>query len=133
MSLPACQQHALDTIENMLQKREPRLTAMFAIFTRLNKSEGVPRTERLEAVPWWAWRRRRGGHARQARWSRGAPVRPILLIPIAVILLASIIFLGVISSPASCTPSTGLPGLMTGHSASHNCAAAPEFRSGGHP
>jgi hypothetical protein len=135
MSLPACQQHALDTIESMLHKREPRLTAMFAMFTRLNKSEGVPRTERLEAVPWWAWlrRRRRDGRSRRARWSRGAPVRPILLIPIVVILLASIICLGVISAPASCTPATGLHGLTTSHSASHNCTSAPEFRSGGHP
>jgi len=131
MSLPACQQHALDTIESMLHKREPRLTAMFAMFTRLNKSEGVPRTERLEAVPWWA--RRRGGRSRQARRSRCAPPHPLLLIPIVVILLASIIFLGVISSPASCRPATGLHGLVASHSALHNCASAPEFKSGGNP
>ena len=39
MSLPACQQRVLDRIETALQRREPRLTAMFTMFTRLNTNE----------------------------------------------------------------------------------------------
>jgi hypothetical protein len=47
--LPASQQQVLDHVESALQECEPRLASMFAIFTRLTRSEAVPRTESLPA------------------------------------------------------------------------------------
>jgi hypothetical protein len=50
MSLPAGQQRVLDGIAEKLRMTEPRLTSMFAIFTRLSKDEPPPRREQLAAV-----------------------------------------------------------------------------------
>jgi hypothetical protein len=41
MSMPACQQRVLNHIEGALQASDPHLTAMYAIFTRLNTGEPV--------------------------------------------------------------------------------------------
>jgi hypothetical protein len=41
MSLPACQERALSSIEGALKANEPHLASMFAIFTRLNQDEPV--------------------------------------------------------------------------------------------
>jgi hypothetical protein len=41
MSLPVCQQRALDRMEGALRASEPRLTSMYAIFTRLAADEPV--------------------------------------------------------------------------------------------
>jgi hypothetical protein len=66
--LAACQQRVLSTIESALQRREPRLASMFAMFTRLNANEGAPRTERLNPAAWWAWHR---GKLRNVAGSHG--------------------------------------------------------------
>lgn len=60
MSLPAGQQQVLDRIETDLEGCEPRLRSMFAIFTRLTRDEGAPRTEALRPVrrTWLAGKRR---------------------------------------------------------------------------
>ena len=58
MRLPACQQQVLDRIENDLEGCEPRLSSMFAIFTRLTRDEGAPRTESLRSESRhrrWTW------------------------------------------------------------------------------
>jgi Protein of unknown function (DUF3040) len=47
VSLPTGQQRVLDRIETDLEACEPRLRSMFAIFTRLTRDEGAPRTESL--------------------------------------------------------------------------------------
>jgi hypothetical protein len=47
MSLPARQQHALDDIELRLLAGDPRLTSMFATFTRLTAPEAMPATEAI--------------------------------------------------------------------------------------
>jgi len=47
MSLPVRQQRALDGIEGVLKASEPRMAAMFAIFTRLTQDDGPAITERL--------------------------------------------------------------------------------------
>ena len=47
MSLPACQQRALDAMESALEASEPRMKAMFAIFTRLTKDKEPIGAERL--------------------------------------------------------------------------------------
>ena len=46
MSLPACQQRALDRMEGALRASEPHLASMYAIFGRLNAAEPIG-TERL--------------------------------------------------------------------------------------
>ena len=49
MSLPAAQQHTLDSIADRLRRSEPKLAAMYAIFTRLCSSEALPGREQLRA------------------------------------------------------------------------------------
>ena len=46
MSLPACQQRALDRMEGALRASEPHLTSMYTIFGRLNAGEPIA-AERL--------------------------------------------------------------------------------------
>ena len=41
MSLPACQQRALDRMEGALRASEPRLASMYAMFGRLNAGEPI--------------------------------------------------------------------------------------------
>ena len=41
MSLPACQQRALDRMDSALRASEPHLAAMYATFGRLNAGEPV--------------------------------------------------------------------------------------------
>ena len=129
MSLPACQQRALDTIESALQRREPRLASMFAMFTRLNTSEGAPRTERLNPSPWWAWR----------RWEKVLPVggsaaaiRALLLIPLAAMVVVIAMFLAMSTSRVPCMPSSGPHGLVTGQHHANNCPSASGYRGFGH-
>lgn len=47
MSLPVSEQRVLERIEGALEGGEPRLRSMFAIFTRLTRDDGAPRTEAL--------------------------------------------------------------------------------------
>jgi hypothetical protein len=47
MSLPAAQQHTLDAIADRLRRSEPKLAAMYAVFTRLCSSEALPGREQL--------------------------------------------------------------------------------------
>jgi hypothetical protein len=49
MSLPAVQQRTLDVIADGLRRSEPKLAAMYAIFTRLCSSEALPGREQLTA------------------------------------------------------------------------------------
>ena len=61
MSLPSKQQRVLDRIESILQDSDPRLAAMFVIFTRLTRDEEMPRLEELRARlarlrAWITWR-----------------------------------------------------------------------------
>jgi hypothetical protein len=118
MSLPACEQWALDGIEAGLKSSEPRLASMFAIFTRLARDEEQPRTERLPAGSWWpsAWparlraarrrdRRRRSVARRRAGRSAAARLRTIVLVPLAVAAaLAGLLVLGVRTSGRACVP-----------------------------
>ena len=130
MSLPACQQRVLDRIETALQRREPRLAAMFAMFTRLNTNERIPRIEHLEAPPWWAWRRR--GHLRPL--SGPAALRVMLLLPLAAMVAVLAMFVSMSTSQASCAPADGPHGPVSA-SQGHvkTCPPVYGFRSfGGH-
>ncbi len=105
MSLPAGQQRILDGIAETLRLTEPRLTAMFAIFTRLAKNEPPPRVEQLAdhrrvawlTAPWQrllAWRSERGGPA----WLRLLIISPVAFAFIALVVLTCIASRG----PAGC-------------------------------
>ena len=51
MSLPARQQSVLNGMDRALEARDPGLASVFAIFTRLTRDDGPPRTERLARAP----------------------------------------------------------------------------------
>jgi hypothetical protein len=86
MSLPSSQQRVLDRIESLLRDSDPRLTAMFVIFTRLVRDEEMPRLEEFRARltrlrVWFSWRTARA--RRMARPSQR--LRTILLFPAALV------------------------------------------------
>ena len=95
MSLPVSQQRVLQGIESALEGGEPRLRSMFAIFTRLTREDGAPRTELL---PPRASVRRAWLVARR---------RAIIAIPVVLGLAALLIFLAVHgSSTQACRTGT---------------------------
>jgi len=104
MSLPTCQQRVLDRIEHSLHACDPRLRSMFAIFTKLTREEEMPRLEKLEprSLPPWGWLKRlrrpgRGRRTARGTWATGATgagMHAIVLIPIALLVLASAAFFG---------------------------------------
>jgi hypothetical protein len=109
MALPACQERILHGMETALRTHEPRLAAIFAIFTRLTKDEEIPYIERLAPQRWLSWRRphrtARGGRApgrqRQAGSTTGragqATGQPwswlahIQLVPMLVLLIWAVV------------------------------------------
>jgi hypothetical protein len=115
VSLPACQQRALDGIEGALQACEPRLASMFAIFTRLARDEAVPRTESLRAETRVAW----GWLGRLT-----ATPRAIVAIPLVLGFMVLLVFLITNSSAAhACGPAGGLRAAAVAQAGS--CQAAP--------
>jgi hypothetical protein len=117
VSLPACQQRALEKMESALQACEPRLASMFAIFTRLARDEAVPRRESLRAETRVAW-----------GWLGGlaaATPRAIVVIPLVLGFMVLLVFLAM-SSPAGhgCGPVGGLRAVAVAQARS--CQAAPD-------
>jgi len=60
VSLPVSQERVLDRIEGLLRDSDPRLMALFTIFTRLTREEEMPRIEELRALLtrfriWFSW------------------------------------------------------------------------------
>jgi hypothetical protein len=87
VSLPVSQQRVLDGIENHLEGGEPRLGSMFAIFTRLTRDEGEPRTEVLPAPT-----------GLRRAWPAGglpATVRAIIAVPLILGLLTLFVFMAI--------------------------------------
>jgi len=113
VSLPACQQRALDRIESALQAREPRLASMFAIFTRMVRDEAVPARESLRAgirLPWSGLT---------------APSRAIVAIPLVLGFLVLFVFLiANASAPHGCAPVSGIRAEAVVQA--RNCQAAPD-------
>jgi len=80
MSLPTRQQQALDKIELALQAADPRLKAMFAIFTRLTSRDAMPTTEAIAAkLP-----------------------RPMMAISILVVTVLGAVLLSVLAAGTAC-------------------------------
>ena len=121
MTLPPSQQHALNAIDDVLQSAEPRLATMFGVFTDLTRMEAMPAAETLPPGRWWArWTRHRlPGHlARRARARRFRADRPgsgrwpgrqagrragrqlgrIVLIPVLLLVAASLLVVSLVSS-----------------------------------
>jgi len=121
MSLPASQQRVLDRIEEALKKREPRLASMFAMFTRLNINERLPRIEALEVMRWWSPRRYRGR----------VPARALIFLSLAIALIVSAVFVGTTRSSANCRPLLTPHGSVIGLSHAGAACDAPGSKSAG--
>jgi Protein of unknown function (DUF3040) len=52
MSLPVAEERALTSIEHALLSRDPRLSSLFSIFTRLTRQEAMPAIEQLRPRRW---------------------------------------------------------------------------------
>lgn len=97
MSLPVGQQRILDTIAGAIQTRDPRLAGMFAIFTRLTRSEPMPAREVItesrlhRAVVRLIW-----AIAPRHR------LRALVIIPVAVGAFVSLIVLGPVNASPPC-------------------------------
>jgi hypothetical protein len=112
MSLPSSQQRILDRIEVMLQESDPRLMALFVIFTRLTRDEEMPRVEELRARlirfrVWFSWR------AAPVRRIAGRPsrrLRAVLLFPAALVAMLCALLIGAGSPGAPrCGPALKTP------------------------
>ena len=98
MSLPACQQRALDRMEGALRASEPRLASMYTIFGRLNAGEPIG-TERLTR--------------RRLRWLQpGTTMYAIVLVPVmfAAIIVGALLG-GGSRSTAACEASYSVGGV----------------------
>lgn len=115
--MPASQQQVLDRIESDLEGGEPRLRSMFAIFTRLTRDDGAPRTESL----------RPGGH----RFPWALPdgrVRATMVITLVLGLMTFFMFMAVTDSGTRhCLPGAGVHGVA--RAASCQSTAQPPAHS----
>jgi Protein of unknown function (DUF3040) len=102
VSLPASQQRTLNRIERMLRDSDPRLAALFAIFTRLTWDEEIPRIEqvraRLTRIGGWFARRTEPVRRRTPRVPRR--LKAILFFPAALAAVACALLIGS-SGPAA--------------------------------
>jgi len=97
MGLPVRQRRILVRIEGALRGSDPRLAALFSIFSRLNRDEEMPRIEQVRARV--AILMARVGHrlAQVGRWfaaPRRARLRAALFFPVALAIVASAIVVG---------------------------------------
>jgi hypothetical protein len=100
VSLPVSQQQVLEGIESALEGAEPQLRSMFAIFTRLTRDEGAPRTEALPAET-----------LLRRAWSASglATARAVITVPLILGLLALCVFMAVNGSAGhSCRLEPGI-------------------------
>jgi hypothetical protein len=97
MGLPASQRRILERIENALRGSDPRLAALFSIFTRLNRDEEMPRAEQVRARAAIIMTRLGRRLALVCRWF-GTPararLRTALFFPIALAIVASAVVVG---------------------------------------
>ncbi|HEX3925803.1 MAG TPA: hypothetical protein VHY31_26235 [Streptosporangiaceae bacterium] len=109
MGLPASQRRILERIETALRGSDPRLAALFSIFTRLNRDEEMPRIEQVRARVVVLMARVRYRFAAFARWF-GAPARARLrtavFFPVALAIVASAVLVGAEFPSASRCPAT---------------------------
>ena len=97
MGLPAHQRRILEKIESALRGSDPRLAALFSIFSRLNRDEEMPGIEQVRARAAIILARVHRRVASVVRWF-GAParakLRAALFFPVALGIVASAIVVG---------------------------------------
>ncbi len=97
MGLPASQRKILERIESALRGSDPRLAALFSIFTRLTYDEEMPRIEQIRAKAALFLIRIRYRFAAFGRWF-GAPararLRTALFFPVALACVAGAVLVG---------------------------------------
>jgi hypothetical protein len=97
MSLPACQQRALDRMEGALRASEPQLASMYAIFGRLNAGEPIG-AERLTR--------------KRLRWLQaGTAMYAIVLVPVMFAAIIVGALLGGSRSTAACEAGYSVGGV----------------------
>ena len=97
MGLPVSQRRILERIENGLRGSDPRLAALFALFTRLNRDEAMPRMELIRgrvAMALAPVTRRLMAFGRWFASSRRARLRTALFFPVALGLVATAVLVG---------------------------------------
>jgi hypothetical protein len=112
MSLPVCQQRALDKIEKTLLTGDPRFGSLFAIFTRLARHEPMPGIELVKAGRWQS-------------------LRPFAASAIAVIAVLSVLMLGLLtpSRPMCVTSAAAWHSYPSGQET--GCRPGPELMQEG--
>jgi len=97
MSLPACQQRALDRMEGALRASEPHLASMYAVFGRLNAGEPIC-AERLTR--------------KRLRWlQQGSAMYAIVLVPVMFAAIIVGALLGGSRSTAACEAGYSVGGV----------------------
>jgi hypothetical protein len=108
MGLPASQRRILERIENALRGSDPRLAALFSIFTRLTSDEEMPRIEQVRAKATMFLLRIRYRLVAFARWfaaPRRARLRTALFFPVALAIVAAAVLVGAgFPSTSRCPP-----------------------------
>jgi hypothetical protein len=97
MGLPVSQRRILERIENALLGSDPRLAALFSIFTRLNRDEEMPRVEEIRARAAIILARVWFRIAAFGRWlgaPRRAKLRAALFFPVALAIVATAVLVG---------------------------------------
>jgi hypothetical protein len=125
MGLPASQRRILEKIENALRGSDPRLTSLFAIFSRLNRDEEMPRIEELRARASLLLARlhRRLGtadrrlHARPPRRRAAAFFFPLALVVVA----SSFVVAAVLPGPGRCAAAAAAAGAARHSAKVRNC------------
>jgi hypothetical protein len=143
MTLTARQRRALDSIEQHLGAREPRLASMFAMFTKLTKDELPPTLETVELGRWhWlaepiARSRRRYQRRLRARASNGALARfvNVAFVPFLVLgFLVTVIVVGGLGSSANrCSQLAGYHSAGVAKLATSKCASSWSQPTRWHP
>ncbi len=123
MGLPARQRRILEKIENALRGTDPRLTSLFAIFSRLNRDEDMPRIEELRARASMLLARlhRRAGIAE--RWLRARPHRrAAFFFPLALVVVTStFVVAAALPGPSRCAAAAAAAGVARHQAKGRNC------------
>jgi hypothetical protein len=123
MGLPASQRRILEKIENALRGSDPRLTSLFAIFSRLTRDEEMPRVEQLRAHAELLGIRLQNRLAAVSHGLRTMPParhRAVLFLPLALLVVAStFIMAAALPSSSKCAPVVAAAGVAASAARHH--------------
>jgi len=123
MGLPASQRRILEKIENALRGTDPRLTSLFAIFSRLNRDEEMPRIEELRARASMLLARLHRRSEIADRWLRARPHRKtVVFFPLALVLVMStFVVAAALPGPSRCAAAATAADVARHHAKARNC------------